>query len=118
MTDDTQPSLLEGKYRAAALALADLAEDDQPDTDFFHPWGRGGRLWQAGRYALIALRRRADRGVDDLNEDERVALDNYANYEQDIRTLEAETYLSHAHFHALKALRAEYGLDLEWVGNR
>ncbi|WP_131727309.1 MULTISPECIES: hypothetical protein [Mycobacteroides] len=118
MTDDTHPGVLEGKYRVAALALADLAEDDQPESEFFHPWGRGGRLWQAGRYALIALRRKIDRGVDDLNEDEQAAIDSYAKYSEDIRTLEAETYLSHAHFHALKALRAEYGLTLEWVGNR
>jgi hypothetical protein len=115
----TDPSPLETKYRTAALALADLAEDDQPESDFFHPWGRGGRLWQAGRYALNALRRRVDRtGTDALTEDERSALDNFANYQKDIKTLEAETYLSHAHYHALKALRGEYGLSLEWVGNR
>jgi hypothetical protein len=168
------PTPLEEKYRIAALALADLSEDDQPDSDLFHPWGRGGRLWQAGRYALIALRRRKDRvgdadfnhderealnlfaqyqadvrtleaemylrhahlhalkalralialrrskdrvGDADFNDDEREALNLFAKYQEDIRTLEAETYLSHAHFHALKALRANYGLDLEWVGD-
>ena len=33
------PIPLEEKYRIAALALADLSEDDQPDSDLFHPWG-------------------------------------------------------------------------------
>ena len=85
------PTPLEEKYRIAALALADLSEDDQPDSDLFHPWGRGGRLWQAGRYALIALRRRKDRvGDADFNDDEREALNLFAQYQADVRTLEAE----------------------------
>ncbi len=83
----------------------------EPDSPV-SPWEPGlGRWWQAQKYALIALRRKRDRVVDDaLTEQEVQALDLYAQYEHgDERHFETNAGLQAARNVALRALLAEVG---------
>ena len=111
MSDDIEPGELEQKYREAALTLWLLPSDVEPDSPV-SPWEPGlGRWWQAQKYALIALRRKRDRVVDDaLTEQEVQALDLYAQYEHgDERHFETNAGLQAARNVALRALLAEVG---------
>ena len=65
------PTPLEEKYGLAALALADLSEAADPIMTYFIRGGGVEQLWQAGRYTLIALRRRKSQSVMQLQRPQR-----------------------------------------------
>lgn len=110
---DPDPNVLEEKYRTAALTLAELPEHPELEPDF-HPWEPGGRLWQAGKFALFALRRKHKRlGDAGVTADERAALERYAEYEAaDPGAFGTRTLLGEAHYLALRALLVEHGVDI------
>ena len=108
-TGNPDPNLLETKYRTAALTLAELPEHPELEPDF-HPWEPGGRLWRAGKFALIALRLKHNRlGGAELTHDERAALEKYAEYEAgDPGAFATQAPLNEARYLALRALLAEH----------
>ncbi len=110
---DPDPNVLEKRYRAAALTLAELPEHPELEPDF-RPWELGGRLWRAGKFALFALRRKQKRrGGAGLTADERAALERYAEYEAaDPDAFGTQALLGEAHYLALRALVAEHGVDI------